>query len=221
ELKKELALERARAQISSLHDKFEDERGAGAPLADIAKKLNLPTRTIDAVDRSGRNPEGGPVTGLPQGIDLISNAFASDVGAENDALSVPGGGYVWYEVLDVTPSRERTLDEVKDRVVERWRQEQIAARLRATATELADKLKTSGGQDDAILGDLKWQTASGIKRDRTVEGVPARALGEIFSVSKGAVSASEGDNPAQWIVFRVTDITVPPLDMQSEEAKQI
>ena len=85
ELKKELALERARAQISSLHDKFEDERGAGAPLADIAKKLNLPTRTIDAVDRSGRNPEGGPVTGLPQGVDLISNAFTTDVGAENDA----------------------------------------------------------------------------------------------------------------------------------------
>lgn len=221
ELRKELALERARGEITGLHDKFEDERGAGAPLADIAKKLNLPTRTIAAVDRAGRDPQGEPVSGLPQGIDLISNAFASDVGAENDALSVPGGGYVWYEVLDVTPSRERTLDEVKDRVVERWRQEQIAARLRAKATELADKLKTSGGQDDAILGDLKWQTASGIKRDRSVEGVPARALGEIFSVSKGAVSASEGDNPAQWIVFRVTDITVPPLDMQSEEAKQI
>lgn len=221
ELKKELALERARAQIASLHDKFEDERGAGAPLADIAKKLNLPTRTIDAVDRSGRNPEGGTVTGLPQGVDLISNAFTSDVGAENDALSVPGGGYVWYEVLDITPSRERTLDEVKDRVIERWRQEQIAARLRAKATELADKLKTSGGNDAAILGDLKWQTASELKRDKSAEGVPARALGEIFSVPKGAVSSSEGDSPTQWIVFRLTDITVPPLDMQSAEAKEI
>lgn len=221
ELKKELALERARAQIASLHDKFEDERGAGALLADIAKKLNLPTRTIDAVDRSGRNPEGAAVTGFPQGVDIISNAFTSDVGVENDALSVPGGGYVWYEVLDITPSRERPLDEVKDRVIERWRQEQIAARLRAKATELADKLKTSGGNDAAILGELKWQTASGLKRDKSAAGVPARALGEIFSVAKGAVSSSEGDSPTQWIVFRLTDITVPPLDMQSEEAKQI
>lgn len=221
ELKKELALERARAQISSLHDKFEDERGAGAPLADIAKKLNLPTRTIDAVDRSGRNPEGGPVTGLPQGVDLISNAFTTDVGAENDALSVPGGGYLWYEVLDITPSRERTLDEVKDRVIERWRQEQIAARLRAKATELADKLKTSGGNDAAVLGELKWQTAAGLKRDKSAEGVPARALGEIFSVPKGAVSSSEGDSPTQWIVFRLTDITVPPLNMESAETKKM
>jgi peptidyl-prolyl cis-trans isomerase D len=207
--------------ITSLHDKFEDERGAGAPLADIAKKLNLPTRTISAVDRAGRNPEGEAVTGLPQGVDLISNAFTSDIGAENDALSVQGGGYVWYEVLDITPSRERTLDEVKDRVIERWRQEQIAARLRAKAAELADKLRTAGANDAAVLGDLKWQTASGLKRDKSAEGVPARALGEIFSVPKGAVGSSEGDSPTQWIVFRLTDTTVSALDMQSAEAKQI
>lgn len=221
ELKKELALERARAQITSLHDKFEDERGAGAPLADIARKLNLPTRTIAAVDRAGRDPDGTAVTGFPQGVDVIANAFTSDVGAENDALSVQGGGYVWYEVLDITPSRERTLDEVKDRVIERWRQEQIAARLRAKATELADKLKAAGANEAAILGDLKWQTASGLKRDKSAEGVPARALGEIFSVPKGAVGSSEGDSPTQWIVFRLTDITVPALGMQSAEARQI
>jgi peptidyl-prolyl cis-trans isomerase D len=220
ELKKELALERARAQLASLHDKFEDERGAGAPLADIAKKLNLPTRVIEAVDRAGRTPDGAPVTGFPQGVDVVSNAFNADVGNENDALSVPGGGYVWYEVLDVTPSRERTLDEVKDRVIERWRQEQIGARIRAKATELADKLK-GGGNETALPEGLTWQTASGLKRDRTVEGVPARALGEIFALPKGAIGSSEGDNPAQWVVFRLTDITVPPLDMQSAEAKKI
>jgi peptidyl-prolyl cis-trans isomerase D len=219
DLKKELALERARAQLASLHDKFEDERGAGAPLSDIAKKLSLPTRVIDAVDRAGRTPDGAPVTGFPQGVDVISNAFSADVGNENDALSVPGGGYVWYEVLDVTPSRERTLDEVKDRVLERWRQEQIGARIRAKATELADKLK--GGNETALPDGLAWQTASGLKRDKTAGGVPARALGEIFALPKGAAGSSEGDNPAQWVVFRLTDITVPSLDMQSAEAKQI
>jgi peptidyl-prolyl cis-trans isomerase D len=220
ELKKDLSLERARAQMAGLYDKFEDERGAGATLADIAKKLNLPTRTIAAVDRAGRTPDGAPVTGLPQGVDVISGAFSADVGNENDALSVPGGGYVWYEVLDVTPSRERTLDEVKDRVVERWRQEQIAARVRAKATELADKLK-GGGNETALPADLTWQTASGLKRDKTVDGVPARALGEIFATPKGGVGSSEGDNASQWIVFRLTDITVPPLDMQSAETKQL
>lgn len=220
ELKKELALERARAQMTALHDKFEDERGAGATLADIAKKLNLPTRVIEAVDRAGRTPDGVTVSGLPQGVDLVSSAFSADVGSENDALSVPGGGYVWYEVLDITPSRERPLEEVKDRVAERWRQDQVAARLRAKATELLDKLK-AGGNETALPADLKWQTASGLKRDKTAEGVPARALGEIFSLPKGGVGSSEGDNAAQWVVFRLTDITVPPLEMQSADARQL
>lgn len=220
ELKKELALERARAQMADLHDKFEDERGAGAPLGDIARKLSLPTRIIDAVDRAGRTPDGAPVTGLPQGVDLISGTFSADVGSENDALAVPGGGYVWYEVLDVTPSRERPLEEVKERVIERWRQDQIAARLRTKAAELVDKLKAGGGET-ALPADLTWRTASGLKRDKTADGVPARALGEIYALPKGGVGSSEGDNATQWIVFRLTDITVPTLDMQSADAKKL
>lgn len=220
ELKKELALERARAQMADLHDKFEDERGAGAPLGDIARKLSLPTRIIDAVDRAGRTPDGAPVTGLPQGVDLISGTFSADVGSENDALAVPGGGYVWYEVLDVTPSRERPLEEVKERVIERWRQDQIAARLRTKAAELVDKLKAGGGET-ALPADLTWRAASGLKRDKTADGVPARALGEIYALPKGGVGSSEGDNATQWIVFRLTDITVPTLDMQSADAKKL
>lgn len=221
QLRGDLALERARAEMASLHDKFEDERGAGIPLAEIAKKLNIPTRTIAAVDRAGRAPEGEPLAGLPQGVELISNAFNAEAGAENDALTVPGGGYLWYEVIDVTPSRERSLDEVKERVTARWRDEEIAARVRAKAVELADKLKTSGGNDTAILGDLSWQTASGLKRDRSAGGVPTRALGEIFAASKGTAGSSEGDSPTQWVVFRLTDITVPPFDGQSPEAKEL
>jgi peptidyl-prolyl cis-trans isomerase D len=220
DLKRDLALEHARAQMMSQHDNFEDERGAGATLAEIAKKLNIPTHVINAVDRAGRDPGGLQVTGLPQGVDVISSAFNADVGSENDALTVPGGGYVWYEVLDVTPSRERNLDEVKERVIERWREAEIAARLRAKATELADKLKAASPSDTA-LGDLKLQTVTGLKRDKTAGDIPERALAEIFSLPKDGVSSSQGATPTQWIVFRVTDIAVPPLDMKSAETKSL
>jgi peptidyl-prolyl cis-trans isomerase D len=220
ELRRDLALERARTEMASMHDKLEDERGAGASLSDIAKKLNLQTRVIEAVDRSGRDPAGQQVAAMPQGVDLLGSAFSADVGSENDALSVPGGGYLWYEVLNVTPSRERSFDEVRDRVLERWRNEQIATRVRAQAVELADKLKT-GGNEEATLGKFKWQTAAGLKRNKPAGNVPVRALPEIFALPKGGVSSSEGDEPTQWMVFRLTDISVPKLDSQSTEAKQI
>jgi cyclic pyranopterin phosphate synthase len=57
-LKRELAAERARAQVASLHDKMEDERGGGASVVEAAQKLGLTAVTIDAVDRSGRAPKG-------------------------------------------------------------------------------------------------------------------------------------------------------------------
>ncbi|RKH92406.1 peptidyl-prolyl cis-trans isomerase, partial [Corallococcus sp. AB030] len=66
-LKRDLAVERAKASISDLYNKMEDERGGGANVLEAAQKAGLKAITIDAVDRSGRGPNGQPVTGLPQG----------------------------------------------------------------------------------------------------------------------------------------------------------
>jgi peptidyl-prolyl cis-trans isomerase D len=55
QIKREIAETRARTEIGNLRDKFEDERAAGSTLAEAAKKLGLKSRTIDAVDRSGRD----------------------------------------------------------------------------------------------------------------------------------------------------------------------
>jgi len=98
-----------------LRDKMEDERGGGASVIEAAQKLGLAAVTIDAVDRSGRLPGGQLATNIPTGLDVVSQAFNSDVGVDNDPISFRGG-YVWYDVVGITPSRERNLDEVKDQV---------------------------------------------------------------------------------------------------------
>src|SRR3981189_2574461 len=132
-LKKEIATERARTKGAELRDNMEDERGGGASVIEAAQKLRLTAVTIDAVDRSGRQPNGQPVGNIPPGLDVVSQAFKSDVGVDNDPIQF-NGGYVWYDVLGITPSRERNLDEVKDQVEARWREDQIAGRPRAQAT---------------------------------------------------------------------------------------
>ena len=50
--------------------------------------------------------------GLPANPELLARAFGSDVGIENDVLQLSGRGYAWVEVMAVTPSKERGLDEV-------------------------------------------------------------------------------------------------------------
>ena len=114
DIKREIAIERARVKVADLRDKMEDERGGGASVIDAAQKLGLTAVTIDAVDRSGRAPSGQPVSSIPQGLDVVSQAFNTDVGVNNNSISFKGG-YVWYDVLAITPSRDRNLDEVRGR----------------------------------------------------------------------------------------------------------
>ena len=163
EIKKELATERARNQVADLRNKIEDERGGGASVLDTAQKLGLQAVTIEAVDRSGKAPNGQPVSGIPQGLDVVAPAFNSDVGVDNDAIAYRGG-YVWYDVLGVTPPRERPLDEVKDQVEARWRDDQVSSRLQTKATEMVQKLSQGGSlADEATVAGVKVETAARIQ----------------------------------------------------------
>ncbi|MDB5634115.1 MAG: PpiC-type peptidyl-prolyl cis-trans isomerase [Tardiphaga sp.] len=220
-LKRDLAIERARAVVADMHNKMEDERGGGSNVVDAAKKLGLTSVTIDAVDRSGRTPAGQPVAGIPAGLDIVSQAFNSDVGIDNDALRV-GGGYVWYDVLGVTPSRDRTLDEVKDQVETRWRDDQVTTRLRTKADEMAKKL--SGRvklADEATAAGLKVETSVPFKRDASVPDLSAGVIQSVFRSAKDDAGQAQGATPSEWIVFRVTDISAPPVDMASDEVKKL
>src|SRR6202012_4856997 len=77
QIKHDIASARARAKIGELRDKMEDERGGGASVIDAAQKLGLAAITVDAVDRSGRLPNGQPATNIPRGLDVVTQAFNS------------------------------------------------------------------------------------------------------------------------------------------------
>ena len=220
-IKREIALERARAQLQDLHNKIEDERGGGANIAEAAQKLGLKATTIEAVDRSGRGPDGKPVTGLPQGVDIIAPAFASNIGVENEQVQY-NGGELWFDVLGVTPSRDRSLDEVKDQVEARWRDEQISTRLRAKAAEMVGKLeKGAVFNAEAAAAGVKVETAKLFKRDAEAKDVPERLVTAAFRTPKDGIGQTEGSGASEWIVFKVTDVVVPPVDLASEDVKKL
>jgi peptidyl-prolyl cis-trans isomerase D len=220
-LKKEIAVERARSKVAELRDKMEDERGGGASVIEAAQKLGLAAVTIEAADRSGREPGGQLVNNVPRGLDVVSQGFNSDVGVDNDPISFKGG-YVWYDVLGITPSHERSLDEVKDQVEARWRDDQITSRLRTKATEMVQKLDQGGNlADEAAAAGLKVETAGAFKRDASPPGLPSSVVAAAFRTAKDGVGQIAGSGPGEWIVFRVTDISVPPVDLASDEMKKL
>jgi peptidyl-prolyl cis-trans isomerase D len=220
ELKQEIATARAKTEIFDVYNKIEDARAEGKTLAEAAANLKLEARTIEAVDRSGRDPTGTPVK-LPDDKRLLAGAFSTDVGVERDPLQTQDG-YVWYDVVAITPSRERPLDEVKDQVEARWREQEIAARLTTKATEILDKLKAGTTLADiAAQYHLKVETLTGLKRGEPSGPFPAAAVDTVFRTAKDAAGKTEASEPAEQVVFRVTDIVVPTLDKGSEGAKRI
>ena len=220
-VKKEIATERARSKVAELHNKMEDERGGGASVIEAAQKLGLAAVTIDAVDRSGRTPDGQPVANIPRGLDVVSQAFTSDVGVDNDPIQL-NGGYVWYDVLGITPSRERNLDEVRGQVEAKWRDDQISTKLRAKATEMAGKLERGGTlAEEATAIGSKVETASGFRRDTSPPGVPSGLITAAFRTAKDGVGQTPGAGGSEWIVFRVTDVSVPPVDAASDDVKKL
>ena len=200
---------------------MEDERGGGASVIEAAQKLGLTAVTIDAVDRSGRTPDGQPVANIPRGLDVVSQAFTSDVGVDNDPIQF-AGGYVWYDVLGITPSRERNLDEVRAQVEAKWRDDQISTKLRAKATEMVGKLERGGtlAEEAAAIGS-KVETATGFRRDASPPGVPSGVITAAFRTAKDGVGQTPGAGGSEWIVFRVTDVSVPPVDAASDEVKKL
>ena len=222
QIKRELAEARARNEINTLRDKIEDERAAGSTLAETAKKLNLKATVVDAVDRSGRAPDGKPVAALPRTPDVVGSAFGSDIGVDNEALQLPAGGYIYYDVTGITRSRERTLDEVKDQVATRWRDDEIAKHLQAKAEDLVAKLKAGATLAQvATEANLKVENAVDLQRGKAAGFLPAKVVDAVFKTAKGAVASAEGDTAATRYVFTVTDITAPTFNADAPETKQL
>lgn len=220
ELHQEVAKERAQGQIEKIHDEIEDLRAGAKPLADIAKEKNLTLVQLPAVDAGGLDKAGSPVN-VPNKDEVVKAAFASDIGVDNEPLRSADGGYTWYDVNGIEPSREKTLDEVRDQVAAQWREDQIAQRLSEKARELTERLE-KGEAIEAVAQSVNAQakTATDLGRNAAKDDLSAEAVNRIFAtpVGKSGNAASAVDSRA---VFKVIAATVPPMNATTQEAQSI
>jgi peptidyl-prolyl cis-trans isomerase D len=220
EIRQELATERAQEQIETIHDEIEDMRAGARPLADIAKDKGLTVVQVPAVDASGLDKAGAPVN-LPEKNAVVKAAFASDIGVDNEPLRAAAGGYVWYDVTGIEPSREKNLDEVRDQVATQWREDQVAQRLSEKARQLTERLE-KGDAIEAVAQEAgaPVKTATDLARSTAKEDLNTDAVNRIFAVPVGKAGnvANAADTRA---VFKVTQATVPPLVTTTQQVQTI
>ena len=219
ELRQGLAVQRAQGQIERIHDEIEDLRAGAKPLADIAKEKGLTLIQVPAVDAGGLDKAGNPVN-IPEKDPVVKAAFASDIGVDNEALRT-GTGYVWYDVTGIEASREKTLDEVRDQVAARWREDQVAQRLSEKARQMTERLD-KGEAIEAVAQEAGTPVvnATDLARNTAKDDLTAEAVNRIFAVPVGKAgnAANGADSRA---VFKVTAATVPPLVTTTQAAQNV
>lgn len=220
QLSDRLKFERAREEIQSVYDAVEDARAATTTFEDIAAKAAIPFQVIAGSDAQGRDKAGKDLD-MPHKPELLKAAFGSDVGVENDAISLDDG-YVWYEVREVVPSAVKPLDTVKADAAKQVTANKVRAKSEEKAKTLVDKLKSGAALEEvAREATATVQTAQGMKRNESDATFDPAAVAALFAVPEnGFAYALEADGKGAKII-QSQAVLLQAFDPASTDAKAI
>jgi len=226
DIRKQIALNNAADEITSAHDKFEDLRGSGASLQEAAQQLKLKMVTVDSIDATGLDQSGNEVKDIPAKQQLLAEVFKADQGSNAAPLTIGNDGYVWYDVLNITPDRDRPLSEVHDKAVADWTAEQQKIALAAKAVELKQEAQKGKSLAD-IAAPLGIAVESKADVTRTTDD-PVLGRGGVAAAFSGPVDAvanAIGADDTTQILLKVTDVndnpTTDALNNDDQQAAQI
>ncbi len=220
EIRKSLALTRARDAMETTRDAIEDQRAGAKPLADIAAERGLKLVTVKAVDPQGKAPDGQRVADIPDPDTTLPALFRAEIGGDNEPLRTKSGGYVWYDVTGIDAAHDKPLDEVRDGVKAGWTTAEIAKRLQAKGRELVEKLN-GGATIESVAQEVgvNTQEAQDLSRNQAKDMLTADDVNLIFATPVGkAGTAAAGDSRA---VFKVTSATMPAFVADTQADKTI
>jgi peptidyl-prolyl cis-trans isomerase D len=217
DIKRRISAGRAVDKIQALHDKVEDLRVSGKPLAEAAKSEGLTTLSVPAVDAQGKDPSGKEVA-LPDAAELLRSAFASDVGLDEAPISTKDSGFVWFAVNKVEPSHERSFEEARPQVEAQWRAEQVDKQLAAKAADLVKQLR-DGASAAVVAKSVGASVRAVADIRRSNKDLPEPVVAAIFREPADGVGSAA--TPDGRTVFKITSDKTPPIEAIDPQVKQM
>ncbi|WP_337266699.1 peptidylprolyl isomerase [Oryzifoliimicrobium ureilyticus] len=223
EVRKQVSVDKAAQQVSAMRDRIDEMRASGQSLEQIASELKLKVAVLDAVDQSGADKNGNEIKDIPLKPQLLAEAFKTEIGAQPSALALGNTGYLWFDVRDITPARDRTISEVHDKALADWTAEQQKTELAKKTKDLLEQAKKGTSLQDigAPMGiDVTTKTAVTRSTDDPVLG--QEAIKAAFSGPVDTVASAVGADPATQILLKVTNVnTQPAADALTNQDAQI
>lgn len=226
QIRKDMALSQAAQDILNVHDRYEDLRASGATLEEAAKQLKLKAMTVDAVDATGKDMKGNEVKGLPEEKKLLDQVFKTEPGVDALAINIGQDGYVWFDVKDIIPDRDRKLEEVHDRVVADWTAEQTKKAVEAKAADVLKQVKDGKTLDEVATAlGIAVETKTGLKRASEDAVLSPEAISAAFGGPEGHTATAWTSDKSEEIVLVVTaagtDTSTDPLAEDNRQIEQL
>jgi len=215
EIRQRLAVSAASQEVLSVHDRFEDMRSGGTSLEDTAKELNLKAVTVTA-DASGNNEQEQRITDLPASNQLLGEVFRTEPGADTIPVNLGNDGYVWFEVRNIVPERDRPLAEVRDKAIADWTADQQRQALAAKANEL--KARLDKGETLATIGGelgLAVENKQGLRRGAEDAIFGNEAIAAAFSGPVDITATALGADGESRLLMKVTAVDQATTDALS------
>ena len=159
-----------------------DAKKDGMDKAAAAKGLKVVTTDYVAKD--------GTIPGLADGSGLLTQAFATNKGADPATVST-GDGYAVFQVMDVKPAHAPEFAEYKTHVLEDYREQQVPQLLSTQLNKLDDRAKVLNSlQKAAAEMNVPVKTSDLVGKEAQVPDLGAMSGpgSVVFSLAKGAIS---------------------------------
>src|ERR1035437_9637847 len=150
----------------------------------VAADLGMQLVRADGVEAGKPIPEVGPSQDFDQSIATLKK------GEVSQPVALPGNKLAVAEVVDITPARPATFEEVKSAVREAMISSMVVNIVQKHAKELADAAKANGGDlaKAAKAMGLEVKTSESFKRQENIEGLgPSTYVEQGFKSPDGTI----------------------------------
>jgi len=222
-----LAMAQARREINDVLDQIEELRAAFRPLSEIAERYGLDLYQAE-VTAGGSELSILPAITAEDQQRIAQAVFKAEADKLLPSVRLSGNGNLWFDLVEVEPARDQTLDEVRTELTQTMLDERTSAALLALGTDIVGRLDNGETITDvaASLG-LFPEISTAFSRfgapDGSVDSAVAAAVFSGGPDSNGSVVNGAGD----VIVYTVADTTPPAeplvqqaLDSIDAEARQ-
>lgn len=211
----------ARNEINDVLDQIEELRAAFQPIEQIADRFGLPVYEA-AVTASGAELSALPHLAPEDYAKVAQAIFAASQDKLIPAVPLSGNAHVWFDLEEVAPARDQTLDEVRADVEAAISQERANNALIVKAEEIVTRLES--GEALADIGfelNAFPQLSPAFTRFGSEDGLIDGTLAAAAFAGGPDHAGSVVNEAGEVVVFQVVDTAAPATPLEAEAIESL